>query len=305
MKTLPDKWKKNHPQFQGEIIIDPEKCTACGICVKDCPTRALDIQSGTAYLKIPYFCVQCGHCGAVCPSDAVKATGTQQKKLTAHDIKKTPSSESLQFLFMSRRSVRKYEDKPVAKKDLEKILDAGRYTATGTNCQNVRYVVLTDKKKIAGLRDEIAPLMYRLFKLVGIIAKSPLGKITMGQKLAARMKDIYMPGMEFIKEALQNGDDRIFFNAHALILVYGEKYDDTACFSCSAALYNCSLMAHTMGIGCCFNGFLQTVINSNKKLKRKMGIPGYCKCWGAMTLGYANIKYRRLVTRRPVDAAWL
>lgn len=296
---------KPHPQYEGTTEIDEKKCTGCGTCVKFCPALVLEMRGGTAVAAKPYYCVRCGHCASVCPSDAITATGAEQKRIKPAELKKSPSAESLQFLFRARRSVRKYKDKPVAKKDLEKIIEAGRYTATGTNSQNVRYIVFTDQKKIAELQQIAAPLVIKVMKLAGRVASTPLGKSVMGKKLADRMKDLYLPGMDIIKERLDMGEDRIFFNAPALMLVYGEKYDDTAAFSNSAALYNCSLMAHTLGIGCCFNGFLQTVINHNKRIKKMLGIPGYCKCWGAMTLGYQDVKFNRLAERKPAEVTWV
>ncbi len=261
--------------------------------------------NGKPTVERAYYCVRCGHCASVCPVDAIKETGAELKKITAAELKKTPSPDALQFLLRSRRSVRMYKkNKPILQKDMDKILEAGRYTATGTNSHNVRYIVFTDQEKIDELRELAVPIVIKTMKLVGRIASIPFVKSLMGEKLAERMRTLYLPFMDLLKERYYNGDERIFFNAPALILTYGEKLDETSAFSCSAALYNCSLMAHTLGIGCCFNGFLQTVINSNKKVKQMVGIPKYCKCWGAMTLGYQNVTFKRLTTRKPVDVTW-
>ena len=296
---------KPHPQYAGETIINLKKCTGCGTCVKLCPTMALEMRGGKASLEKAYYCVKCGHCASVCNYDAITGTGAEQKRITPAELKKSPTPESLQFLLRSRRSVRFYKDKPVSQKDMEKILEAGRYTATGTNSQDVRYIVFTDPEKIEELRAASVPLVVKVMKLAGRIASTPLGKNLMGEKLASRMKDLYLPGMDLLKERYDKGQDPVFYKAPALMIVYGEKLDDTAAFGCASALYNCSLMAHTLGIGCCFNGFLQTVINSNKKIKKMIGIPKYCKCWGAMTLGYQNVKFNRLVRRKPADVTWV
>ncbi len=294
-----------HPQYQGEITINEKKCTGCGRCVKTCVSLALEMRGGRPELIKPYYCVRCGHCAAVCEYDAITSTSTEPKRITAAELKKSPSPEALQFLLRSRRSVRFYKDKPISRKDMEKILEAGRYTATGTNSQDVRYIVFTDPEKIEELRAAAAPLVIKVMKLAGRVASTPLGKHMMGELLASRMKDLYLPGMDIIKERIEKGEDPVFYRSPALMLVYAEKMDDTAAFGCSAALYNCSLMAHALGIGCCFNGFLSTVINFNKKIKKMVGIPKYCKCWGAMTLGYQDVKFNKLVKRKPVDVTWV
>jgi len=51
-----------------------------------------------------------------------------------------------------RRSVRKYTGEPIPGKDLEKIVDAGRLAATGSNRQPWDFVVVTDRAMVARLK---------------------------------------------------------------------------------------------------------------------------------------------------------
>jgi len=54
----------------------------------------------------------------------------------------------------TRRSVRKYLDKPVAKKVIEDIIDVGRLAATANNLQPWEFVVVTD----AHIRQQLAEI---------------------------------------------------------------------------------------------------------------------------------------------------
>jgi len=56
-----------------------------------------------------------------------------------------------------RVSVREYADKPIAKADIEKIVDAGRLAATARNVQPWRFVVVTGKDKIQQLSRLVSP----------------------------------------------------------------------------------------------------------------------------------------------------
>jgi len=51
-----------------------------------------------------------------------------------------------------RRSVRKYTGEPIPRKDLEKIVDAGRLAATGSNQQPWDFIVVTDRAMVERLK---------------------------------------------------------------------------------------------------------------------------------------------------------
>ena len=51
-----------------------------------------------------------------------------------------------------RRSVRKYTGDPIPREDLEKIVDAGRLAATGSNRQPWEFIVVTDRGMIDKLK---------------------------------------------------------------------------------------------------------------------------------------------------------
>ncbi len=50
--------------------IDPEECTACGLCMDVCPSDA--IKEGDDFYTIDAeLCDDCGTCVDECPSDAI------------------------------------------------------------------------------------------------------------------------------------------------------------------------------------------------------------------------------------------
>lgn len=55
----------------GKPVVDPDLCTACGICVDECPTSALDLED-IAVLARPDDCTECGTCADVCPNEAIE-----------------------------------------------------------------------------------------------------------------------------------------------------------------------------------------------------------------------------------------
>jgi nitroreductase/NAD-dependent dihydropyrimidine dehydrogenase PreA subunit len=284
-------------------VIDPEKCTRCGLCTDVCVT--FEKRGEEVVVAIPEFCIHCGSCGATCPSGAISNTSAEPKKITKQDQALLPSPESLQFLFRSRRSVRVLKDKPISSADMNKILEACRYTPTGLNAQDINYIIINSPEKIAELREMTMPAVERLFGMAERIASIPfLGRRLMGDTFVENVKTLFAPGIRNDFEHTRRGHDRLFFHAPAIMLVHGEKSDDMA-FSCSAALFNGSMLAHTLGIGCCLNGFLSLAANQDKPIKNWLGIPKRHKCYAAMTLGYQGVKYNTLVRRNPPKVRWL
>lgn len=53
----------------------------------------------------------------------------------------------------TRRSIRKYMDKPVRQKDVETMVDAGRLAASAKNCQPWEFIVVMDRKNLRQLKD--------------------------------------------------------------------------------------------------------------------------------------------------------
>lgn len=51
-----------------------------------------------------------------------------------------------------RRSVRKYSGEPIPREDLEKIVDAGRLAASGSNKQPWEFIVVTNREMIEQLK---------------------------------------------------------------------------------------------------------------------------------------------------------
>ena len=115
----------------------------------------------------------------------------------------------------------------------------------------------------------------------------------------------YIPVLELFRDLYEeHGIDNLFYNAPAIMIVHGEKWNDIIAFGGAIALHQAVLMGETLKIGSCYNGFLQEAINRDKKIKELFGIPKGHKCYGAMTLGYSKMKYKRVVRRLPSPVTW-
>ena len=77
--------------YRGAIVINPEACTGCGLCVRDCPTGALELEKRSRdeyrLIHYPARCAYCGQCesscvrGAIGHSNALVGATTNPKEL--------------------------------------------------------------------------------------------------------------------------------------------------------------------------------------------------------------------------------
>ncbi|MCU0822147.1 MAG: nitroreductase family protein [Spirochaetes bacterium] len=282
-----------------------EKCTGCGICAKACPALVIEINNKKAEHVNKMFCAECGHCVSICPAGAVEDPLAAPGDYPGCEDSDVTSSGALQKFFRGRRSVREYKDKPVLRGDFEKILDAARYAPCGGNRPDVHYIVVSDPGEVRKLGGLVMESVKRMFSLVENIFVYWFVCAVIGKENAKTVK-FYIPLMKYFdKIRKEHGVDRMFYHAPALMIVHGRKHDDSIPFSCAAGLYQASLMAHSLGIGCCFNGLLQVAINRDSKIRTMFDIPKNHTCFGAMTLGYQKYKYHRFVRRREAQVRWL
>jgi nitroreductase/Pyruvate/2-oxoacid:ferredoxin oxidoreductase delta subunit len=279
-------------------VVIAEDCIACERCVAICPSFVLEMVESKSVVVRGEWCIGCGHCGAVCPTGAILHEGSCLDKHPSEGKVPATSPEILELLLRERRSVRLYTSDPVPEQVLNKILDSGRYAPTGTNSQNVHYIVLTSPDQIAELQKMTINFYDKMFSRVRGRFGMFIVSLVAGRKIAEYLRES-LPKMDYANELIRQGKDRLFYHAPVVILAHAESWDRCSSFNCSVALYNCSLMAHTLRLGCCFNGFLVNAANHSRKIKGWLGIPADHRCYSAMTLGFPDTKYLRLVRRHP------
>ena len=254
------------------IKINEDQCVGCGLCVYDCPNGCLHLVGGKACFDKP-ACIECGHCYAICPQGAIRMPGypcadEPVVPMTALD------SDTLLSALRSRRTIRHFTQQPVEAEKLQKILEAGRYSPTGGNFQNVSFTILGSRQS------EAEAICVNLFRDGQQLDAGP----------AAFLKQIDVPVT----------DDFFFKGAPLVIVVSGG--DDVNPALASSYM---EIMAESMGLGVLYSGFFRACADISGELQALLNLPEGHKVVTCMVIGYPSVKYRRIVPRKELKVKTL
>jgi nitroreductase len=178
-----------------------------------------------------------------------------------------------------RRSIRQYKSKPIERERLERIIQAGRYTATGANRQACQFVVIQDE--------------LTAFKEV----------IWSGIEAAVKNSTDTPPNMltslRRFTDMRTSGTDYLFRDAPAVVYIAAESTVDAA-----LAAQNMEMAAIAQGLGVLFNGFLVYAASMNPAACEWLEVKNkpIAVC---MLMGYPRVTYQRTAPRREADVRWL
>lgn len=256
--------------MERKVVVNQAKCIGCGLCEKDCVSFDIKVKDGKA-VAAGKSCIYCGHCEAICPQNAVTIKGFEDvPEEFDQDTRLDP--KTLMQAIKTRRTIRVFRDKDVSREIVEDIIEAGRLAPTGGNSQNISYVVLEKKKA------EFEAIAVGMFRKIAGMAK---------------------PLIPFIRN--MNIDDNFFFKKAPLVIVIVSN----GAVNASLAAENMAFMAEAHGLGVLYSGFFTMCANSNRKLKKALGIPKGQKAITTLVIGYPGVKYHRTVRRNPAKVMYL
>lgn len=259
------------------VTIDNGTCIGCGLCVKDCPGETLKLDQGKA--KLIAKCIQCGHCVAICPVGAVSILAYDMADVEDTNTKPFAFDvDQLLYTIKCRRSMRQYAPQPVEREKLEKMIQAGRYTATAMNRQACRFIVV---------QDELDKLKEMVWEGIDAVQVHPED---VSQLLQKTLKNL--------SEKRSRGIDFLFRNAPAVVYIAGDNVVDA-----SLAAQNMEMAAISQGLAVLYNGYLVRTTEMNGAVREWIGAADkpIAVC---MLVGYPGVEYKRTAPRRLADTVW-
>lgn len=261
--------------------IQLENCIKCLLCVKDCPSIAIDIESGT----INDSCIHCGHCVAICPEAAV------YPDMDREIIKLEPSGirpADFQNLSAGIRTCRSYLDREPDGETLELLMENMKHYPSASNARPIEIIVVRSRELVEKLNDRTIQTLLNSVRLITSPLLMPVLK-----RLAPKMGLDRLASYKKQFEARQTpGASLICHHAPSVLLFHApvNKLGMTHADAYIWATYT-SLFASTLGLGTCFNGFIAIAMQRSKSLRRDFNIPDTHQVYAALLLGYPKVKY--------------
>ncbi|WP_458407953.1 nitroreductase family protein [Anaerotignum sp.] len=259
------------------VSIDQNKCIGCGMCVKDCFFGVLSVKDGKA--QVSGDCFNCGHCIAVCPANAVTIPEYPMEEVREYDESCKMNPENLLHFMQFRRSVRQFKKEPVPMEYMQNILEAGRYSPTAANLQDVSYILVKENL------EEFKKIVWD----------------GLGERLAKGIPDPYAYRMQLFYDAYRENPekDMLFCGADVCMLVLSN-----APVNGNLAMTSMELMAQAQGVGVLYSGFLQRIILDTPKALEFLGLDGTKTLGTVMLYGMPAVKYHRTAPRKKINVTW-
>lgn len=259
----------------SQIVVDTELCVKDGICVEVCPSRTLQTnEHGFPEENPDYTCILCGHCVAVCAFEAIIHDGLPREAVEPV-AKEFPAPALIDGFLRSRRSVREFHKRPVAKETLEALLDVARRAPTASNSQKLYWIVVPDATKVHAVAAETVNWL----RAVGF------------RSATINLWD--------------NGYDFVLRGAPALVVACTPADYEWGKQDCAIALTFMELAAEARGLGACWAGYLTRAAAVHAPLNKLLSVPEGYQIHGGLMLGEPKYKYRRIPPRKPLSAQWL
>lgn len=259
----------------GQVKVDKNLCKKDGACVAVCSSKCIIFGEDGYPEEVPDSrCILCGHCAAVCPHDALTlASLPREEYLPA--AQELPDPAMIDSFLLSRRSVREFKERPVARETLEALLDVARRAPTASNSQKLHWIVADDAAKVHALAAETI---------------NRLGQEGRHPDMLAQWK---------------NGYDWVLRGAPTVVVACAPEEYEWGKQDCAIALTYLELAAEARGLGVCWAGFLTRIAAVHPPLREMLSVPeGYVICGGLM-LGERKYTYRLVPPRKPLSVQWL
>jgi len=250
--------------------------------------------------------LSCGQCAAVCPVGAIIVTNLDPDAHVFETFQMDSAwlpwgkSDEAQLvrIMASRRSCRRYIDRPVAPEILRDLVKIGVTAPSGTNSQLWSFTLVPSRRKMVAFGEQIGNFYHRLNRISERAWLRTLLKWCGKSELDFYYRNYHDRIADALEEWRRDGRDRIFHGAPAAIIVSSHPGASCPAEDVLLATQNILLGAHALGLGTCLIGFAVQAIARDTSIKRFLEIPKEETVYSVIALGYPAVKYHTIAGRK-------
>lgn len=180
---------------------------------------------------------------------------------------------NIQECIKSRRSVRNYDERVIPESTLTELITLGTKAPNGSAKEPWGFVMIQDKAEIDSWSEKIKTYLLENFH--------------------------QYPYLHQYEGWLKNPKFSVFNHANTILIIYGNTDSHWYRYDCSLAAGNIMLAAHEMGIGTCWIGFAEYMLNT-KEFKEQYGVPLHYELVCPMSMGYPKTKLASSKRKAPL-----
>jgi NAD-dependent dihydropyrimidine dehydrogenase PreA subunit/nitroreductase len=275
------------------VLIDKERCTGCGSCVKICHEHCMSLIDKKVSID-RQACSTCSQCIAICPE---KALSWDRILPIDFDPNQLPSVLQMEELFAERRTIRTFFHEPVDRKALEEIVSWGAYAPTHNF--NLRCIAIDDPKIIEVFDKAAFRFSKRIYQFV-FRPKLIRWLVSIAPRSMQEEFDKAVPKLETAITRGRGYDSR----PPALVCVVGDRRVPLSLESAQYALYNMSLFAQVKGLGCRNLVGNQMIFNRSKEIRKLLGLKASERILAIAGFGHPAVRFRNKVLGKRMSIQW-
>jgi nitroreductase/NAD-dependent dihydropyrimidine dehydrogenase PreA subunit len=286
------------------VTIDRERCRKDGLCVRVCKkVFSQKTKDSVPVVAHEASCNSCGHCVLVCPSGAISQVNCPPEILHPVRTNLMPSYEQMREMIVTRRSIRTFQERPVEKELIEKVIDGARFAPSLKNTQTTRFTVVQDKALLHAMASSTAEW---LGKVAGRL-KNPLWRKLYTLRGENDVEQVlqWIDQLDLMAEKMRRNVDVVLFGAPLLLVFHADKTMRSADVNATLALHNATMIASSLGLGSFYTGYVVTACGHDRAIPRLLELPQKQRVYGGLAIGYPAIQFSRWIDRRPAQIRWL
>lgn len=263
-----------------DFKVDEKLCTRCQECVRDCPSRIIEMPATGLPILTPEAeqnCIRCQHCLAICPAGAISILGKKPGDSMALSSTAMPSPDSMEMLIKGRRTTRRYKPENVDEDTITRLLEAASYAPTGANRRGLKFNVINTREKMKVVRQKLMEALQE-----------------------ALDKGLIPPHVAYLHAAVpaffKYRADLIFRGAPHLLIVSAGPGSICPNEDAVIALSTFEMLAASMGLGTTWCGMLKMALECAPSQKAMFDLEGAVYYY-AMLFGIPKVKYARTAQR--------